>query len=187
MAIYKCSAGNKQNKTKTMLIISHQQRITGKSYTPYLSCNQNYSQCFGWKKSVFLTQWFYTFSVFNMERYLACPTSLAVFINQDNQYQQNKQEKNIMIKCERRKSIFRSTILMKNIKPIFYYFFSKMTYLLSQNLSKSALLSGYLRTTKIYYYFGSRLFKLPIFLKQALPYLSCLKLKVFSGVSAGTS
>lgn len=33
-----------------------------------------------------------------MERYLACPGPLAVFINQDNQYQQNKQEKNIMIK-----------------------------------------------------------------------------------------
>lgn len=50
------------------------------------------------EKSIFLTQWFYRHSVFNMERHLACPTSLAVFINQDNQYQQNKQEKNIMIK-----------------------------------------------------------------------------------------
>lgn len=62
--------------------------------------NQDYDQCFGWEKSIFFTQQFYILSVFNMERYLARPASLALFINQVNHYQQNKQEENIMIKCK---------------------------------------------------------------------------------------
>lgn len=63
--------------------------------------NQHYDQHLGGGKSVFFTQCFYVLSVFNMERYLACPAFLAVFINQDNQYQQNKQKINIMINHKR--------------------------------------------------------------------------------------
>lgn len=41
---------------------------------------------------------FYILSVFNMERSLACPAFLVMVVNQDNLYQQNKWEINIMIK-----------------------------------------------------------------------------------------
>lgn len=123
-------------------------------------------------KSIFLTQWFYILSVFNMERYLACPTSLAVFINQDNQYQQNKQEKNIMIKCKWDvKEYFQRYNTNEKHKTILSFFFSKVIYLLRQNLSKFASLSGYLRTTKIYSSFGSGLLKLPIFSNPVFPCL----------------
>lgn len=91
----------RQKKKKSpMLIISHQQRVTGRSYIPYCFMKPELLSVLWLGKSIFLTRWFYILSVFNMERYLACPASLAVFINQDNQYQQNKQEKNIMIKCK---------------------------------------------------------------------------------------
>lgn len=59
--------------------------------------NQDYNQRFGWK-NLFSSPIGFTYIVFNMERHLARPAFLAVFINQDNQYQQNKLEKNIMIK-----------------------------------------------------------------------------------------
>lgn len=102
-------------------------------------------------KSIFLTQWFYILSVFNMERYLACPASLAVFINQDNQYQQNKQEKNIMIKCKWAvKGYFQKSNTNEKHRTIIFIFFSKVIYLLRKNLSKSASVSGCIRTTKIY-------------------------------------
>lgn len=96
MTIYKCSAGDQKRENVDYILSTEDNREVIILLT--VLWNQDYNQCFGRKKSVFLTQWFYKHSVFNMERYLACPTSLAVFINQDNQYQQNKQEKNIMIK-----------------------------------------------------------------------------------------
>lgn len=121
MATYKCSAGDK--KKKKMLIIFHQQR-TNREVIMLLTVlwNQDYNQSFGWEKSIFLTKWFYILSIFNRERHLACPNSLAVFINQDNLYQQNKQEKNIMIKYEIWKNCFKGTILMKNIGLLFHFY-----------------------------------------------------------------
>lgn len=84
-----------------MLITSYQQRITGKSLysSVFFESNTLINIYFG-GLSIFFTQWFYIFNVFNMERYLAYLAFLIVFINQDHQYQQNKQKINIMIKHE---------------------------------------------------------------------------------------
>lgn len=98
VTIYKCSTGGKEKKEK-ILIKSYQQRIIGKSLysSVFYESNTLINISFG-GLSIFFTQWFYILNVFNMERYLACLAFLIVFINQDHQYQQNKQKVNIMIK-----------------------------------------------------------------------------------------
>lgn len=72
-----------------------------------------------------------------MEIYLACPTFLAVFINQEYQYQQNEREINIMIKPKWDvKECFQKYNTNENHKIIFL----QSDYMLMQNLSKFVLL-----------------------------------------------
>ena len=101
MAIYKHSIGDQKKERKCWLYLINRGQLGSRHIFFAVLWNQYYGQHLGGGQSIFFTQWFYILSVFNMERYLACPAFLAVFINQDNQYQQNKQKINIMIKHKR--------------------------------------------------------------------------------------
>lgn len=95
MTVYKCFAGDQKKENVDYILSTEDNREVIIFLT--VLWNQDYNQRFGWK-NLFSSPSGFTYIVFNMERHLARPAFLAVFINQDNQYQQNKLEKNIMIK-----------------------------------------------------------------------------------------